>query len=128
MSGLSKEELARFSGAEWMLRLVEEKGLEYAKKELENRGIRGIPLKCRKEDVMKLYDEERTNISKCMILIAASTLHDEYDFGTEELNRYISRFNMKASCLADDYVSWKDVQKEICDETGIFIPLPEDKG
>lgn len=127
MAGLSKEELARFSGAEWMLRLVEEKGIEEAKKELENRNLRGIPLKVKNEDIKRLYTEEYKNIVKCLILISASTLYDEYDFGVEDLNRYINRFNTKASCIADDYVSWKEVQAEIKNETGILIPLPEDR-
>lgn len=127
MAGLSKEESARFSGAEWMLRLVEEKGIEEAKKELENRNLRGIPLKVKNEDVKKFYTEEYNNIVKCLTLISASTLYDEYDFGIEDLNRYINRFNTKASCIADDYVSWKEVQAEIRNETGILIPLPEDR-
>lgn len=127
MSRLSKEELARFSGAEWMLRLVEEKGIEEAKKELENRNLRGIPLKVKNEDVKRFYTGEYNNIVKCLTLISASTLYDEYDFGVEDLNRYINRFNTKASCIADDYVSWKEIQEEIRSETGILIPLPEDR-
>ena len=127
MSRLSKEELARFSGAEWMLRLVEEKGLEEARKEFEKRNLRGIPLQCRKEDVLRLYESERDNLTKCMLIIAISTLHDEYGFGSERLKRYADRFNLKASCLAEDYVNWKDIQAEIAEETGIYVPLPEDK-
>ena len=128
MSKLSKEELARFSGAEWMLKLAEEKGLEEARKEFDSRNLRGIPLQCRKEDVMRLYESERTNLTRCMLIIAVSTLHDEYGFGSERLKRYVDRFNLKASCLAENYVNWKDIQEEIKKETGVYIPLPEDKG
>ena len=40
MGKLSKEEMARFQGAAWALRMVEEKGLEAAQKDLEQRGDR----------------------------------------------------------------------------------------
>ena len=127
MGRLSKEECARFSGAEWLLRLAKEKGLEEAEKELERRGVRNIPLAVNKKDLDDMWHSERANIILCLTLVAAATLHDEYDFDVEALNRYINRFNTKADCLSKDYVSWKDLQQIILNETGIFIPLPEDK-
>lgn len=127
MSRLSKEECARYSGAEWLLRLAKEKGLQEAEQELERRGIRNIPLAVNKKDFEEMWRSEKTNIILCMTLIAAATLHDEYDFNVEELNRYIRRFNTKADCLSKDYVSWQDLQQIIKEETGIFIPLPENR-
>lgn len=127
MGRLSKEECARYSGAEWLLRLAKEKGLEEAEQELERRGIRNIPLAVNKKDFEEMWRSEKTNIIFCMTLIAAATLHDEYDFDVEELNRYIRRFNTKADCLSKDYVSWQDLQQIIKEETGIFIPLPENR-
>lgn len=127
MGRLSKEECARYSGAEWLLRLAKEKGLEEAEQELERRGIRNIPLAVNKKDFEEMWRSEKTNIILCMTLITAATLHDEYDFDVEELNRYIRRFNTKADCLSKDYVSWQDLQQIIKEETGIFIPLPENR-
>ena len=127
MSKLSKEECARFSGVEWLLRLAKDKGLEEAEMELNRRGVRNIPLAVNRRDLDEMWHAERTNIILCMTLIAAATLHDEYGFDVEGLNRYINRFNIKADCLSKDYVSWKDIQQTIKEETGIFIPLPEDK-
>ena len=125
MSKLSKEECARYSGAEWLLRLAKEKGLDVAEQELTNRGIRNIPLGVTRKDIEDFYRKQKSNIILCMTLIAAATLHDEYDFEVEELNRYINRFNTKADCLCKEYVSWEDLQQIIKEETGIFIPLPK---
>ena len=61
MSKLSKEELARFQGAAWALRMVEEKGLEEAKKDLEQRGIRNLPLAVNKQDIRKFEEYEKRN-------------------------------------------------------------------
>lgn len=127
MAGLSKEECARFSGAEWLLKLAKEKGLEAAEKELTERGVRNIPLMVKKQDVDKLYTQERINLILCLTLVSALTLHDEFDFETEQLNEFIKKFNLTADCLTKDYVTWQGLQTIIKEETGIFIPLPERK-
>jgi predicted transcriptional regulator len=126
MGKLSKEETARFSGADWMLRYAEEHGLDEARKELERRGVRQIPLKMKDEDVLNLYQNERKNITACILTLAVSTLRDEYGFSTERVRRFIERFNLKAACIAEDYVSFEDLQESIHQETGVYITLPGD--
>ena len=123
MNKLSKEECARFSGADWFLRLAKEKGLDEAEKILEKRGIRNMPLAVKESDIDRWYKEERSNIILCMTLISAITLHDEFDFDTDDLSKFIQRFNLKAECISSDYVTWQELQKTIQEETGIFIPI-----
>ena len=126
MSKLSKEETARFSGAAWMLRYVKEHGVEAAEKELDNRGIRHIPLAVKEADLQAFSNREKKNTIATMILMTCATLHDEYGFGFDRMNRFIKRFNEKTKCLVDNYVYWKDLQERIKQETGLFIPLPEE--
>ena len=126
MSKLSKEELARFSGAEWMVRYIKEKGLEAAEKELEMRGIRGIPLAVKEGDLVRFSTREKKNTIATMILMACMTLRDEFGFGFDRMNRFIDRFNKKTECLVGKYVSWKDIQETIREETGLLIPLPDE--
>ena len=57
--------------------------------------------------------------------MACATLHDEYGFGFDRMNRFIDRFNTKTECLVDNYVDWEDIQQTIKEETGLFIPLPQ---
>ena len=99
MAKLSKEETARYSGAEWALRLVEERGLDAAKAELESRGIRGIPLGLKQTDIDKFCEEEKANTVVTVMLMAAVTLRDEYDFGQQRIDRFIKRFNSKTEAL-----------------------------
>ena len=126
MSKLSKEELARFSGAEWMVRYIKEKGIEAAEKELEMRGIRGIPLAVKEGDLVRFSTREKKNTIATMILMACMTLRDEFGFGFDRMNRFIDRFNKKTECLVGKYVSWKDIQETIKEETGLLIPLPDE--
>ena len=126
MGKLSKEETARFSGAEWMLRYIKEKGIEAGEKELDQRGVRGILLKVSEQDLQKFSNREKKNTIATILLMAAMTLRDEYGFGRKRMNRFIRRFNTKTECLVGGYVNWKDLQQTIAKETGILIPLPDE--
>lgn len=126
MNKMSKEEIARYQGAAWMLRMAEEQGLEQARQELEHRGIRQMPCGINKADLKRFEQYEKQNTIKTVLLMSVMVLHDEFDFGFERLNRFIERFNTKTACLVDDYVNWKDIQQTIAEETGIRINLPDD--
>ena len=126
MSKLSKEELARFSGAEWMVRYVKEHGLEEAEKELERRGVRHIPLGVKEQDLKNFSEREKRNTIATVLMMSAMVLRDEFGFGRDRMNKFIDRFNKKTSCLVEGYVYWKDMQQTFAEETGIFIPLPDE--
>ena len=126
MGKLSKEELARFSGAEWMVRYVKEKGLEAAEKELEMRGVRHIPLSVKEQDLKNFSEREKRNTIATVLMMSAMVLRDEFGFGRDRMNKFIERFNTKTSCLVEGYVYWKDMQQTIAEETGILIPLPDE--
>ena len=126
MSRLSKEELARFSGAEWAVRLVKDKGLEGAEKELESRGIRNFPLKLKDSDVDVFVQTERTNIANCLLLNTIQTLQDEFEFDKDMMERFVARWNKKVACIANDYTNWKEVRQTLYEETGIWVPLSKE--
>ena len=125
MSRLSKEELARYEGANWILEKVKAEGIEAAEKDLEMRGARNIPLKVKQSDLHKFEVSEKANTIKSMLLISIYCIHDAYDFDEKEINKFINLFNSRAECLVDKWVSWKDIQQTMAEETGIFIPMPD---
>ena len=126
MGKLSKEEVARYSGAEWMVRYVKEHGLEEAEKELERRGVRHITLGVKEQDLKNFSEREKRNTIATVLMMSAMVLRDEFGFGRDRMNKFIDRFNKKTSCLVEGYVYWKDMQQTIAEETGIFIPLPDE--
>lgn len=125
MSRLSKEELARYEGANWILDKIKAEGIEAAEKDLEMRGIRNIPLKVKHSDLHKFEVSEKANTIKSMLLISIYCIHDAYGFEEKELNEFINLFNKRAECLVDKWVSWKDIQQTMAEETGILIPMPD---
>lgn len=125
MSKLSKEELARYQGANWILDKIKAIGIEEAEKELIRRGARNIPLAVKDSDLHKFEQSEKTNIIKSMLLISIYCIHDAFGFNEKELNEFINLFNSRAESLVKNYVSWKDIQQTMADETGIWIPMPE---
>lgn len=125
MSKLSKEELARYQGANWILDKIKAVGIEEAEKDLINRGARNIPLSVKDSDLRKFEQTEKANTIKSMLLISIYCIHDAYDFDEKEINEFIKLFNSRAESLVKNYVSWKDIQQTMAEETGIFIPMPE---
>ena len=61
-----------------------------------------------------------------VLMMSAMVLRDEFGFGRDRMNKFIDRFNKKTSCLVEGYVYWKDMQQTIAEETGLFIPLPDE--
>ena len=123
MGRLSKEELARFSGANWLLEFAKTNGIEEAEKELDRRGVRNMPLKLRNSDVDIFVKTERQNIMNCILINTIATLQDEFDFDESKCKQFTDRWNEKMACLAEGYTNWKDVRQSIHDELGIWIDL-----
>lgn len=128
MGKLSKEEQARFSGADWMVRYAKKHGLEEAEKELERRGVRNMPLRLNNSDVEVFMAAERQNIINYMLVDTILTLHDVFDFEREQCKEFIERWNDNMACLADGYVDWRELRDTINEEIGIWIPLSDKEG
>lgn len=126
MGKLSKEEAARYSGANWLIEYAKKNGLEAAEKELEMRGIRHMPLGLNKTDVKKFEEYEKKNTLSTVLIMSCMVLRDEFEFGTKRMNQFIKGFNRRTECILDDFVQWKDFKKLIEEETGIELPLPEE--
>ena len=109
-----------------MVEYVKQHGLEAAEKELEQRGIRHMPLAVNKQDLKKFSDYEKKNSVATVTMMAVVTLRDEFGFGKKRMHRFLDRFGKKTDCLLEGYVNWKDFQQTIKEETGIFIPLPDE--
>lgn len=125
MSRLSKEELARYSGAEWILAKAEKEGVEAARKELDWRGVSGIPLGVKQSDLNKFCEEEKQNTVATIAVMACITLVDEFDFAPEQVDQFWRRFTNKTECLLGHYVNWKEMLDILNEETGIGLTLPE---
>lgn len=118
---LSKEEQARYAGAEWIMRVVRDKGIEAAEQELKKRGALGWPLGLAQADVNQFSERIKTNVLSSVLCMSCLVLHDEFDFGNGRLRRFIKRFNSEADSLEGNWCTWTDFEQVLKDECNIDL-------
>lgn len=125
MSKVSKEELARLSGCQWMLKKVKEVGLEEAEQELEWRCNYKIPIGQSKADLNRFSDLVKDRCIGAFTMIAVATLRDLFGFGHDRLTRFKNVFENKCDCLSMDYCSFEDYQEALNEEVGVNIEVDD---
>lgn len=93
--------------------------------EIKFRGISDAPITIPRKEVERFVEETKMNTLQTMLAMCCMTLHDEFDFGKKRLERFIERFNLKVSCLADGDVTWQEYLDTLDDETGIKLEIGE---
>ena len=63
-----------------------------------------------------------------VLLLAISSIRDEYDFGAVRLKRLIDRMERKAQALIGDMATWEDFRQTIQEELGIEIDVWQQEG
>ena len=116
---MNKDTRLRLEGAQWALDHVKEDGLEKTVKEFDRRGTWLIPLRISNAEEQAFIKRVNHNVIDTVLVMSLITLHDEFGFEKEELDRFKQRFNLKSESMADDPdVKWHDiidVLKEECD-------------
>ena len=113
----SKEELARREGMSYALKYVKDNGIEALEKELKRRQAYNIPIRISNKELQAFTDNAKNMMLDTVLILASVTLHDEFGFGRERLERFMKRFNFKAECIGEDYTDWQDqiaILKEEC--------------
>ena len=131
MSKVSKEEIARLSGAEWayekIRKLIEEKGLkgldEFGE-ELEMRGAQGMPLKVSVSDAEKYAEMVKKRADNHAILLSAYVLHDRFGFSPDDLTAFMDCFADRTEALKEKFLTEDDISQVLYDETGLEIKTP----
>ena len=121
MAKADKIHEARMQGMYYAMTQIEKNGLEAFKEELSFRQAFGVTL-FNSQKELKEYADTIINRSMQVILVfAVAVLHDEFGFGKKRAERFIERFNLKASCLTEDYITWDEQVKIIKDEMDIEV-------
>ena len=113
----SKEEQARREGMSYALRYAREQGLDALEADLKKRGAYNIPVRIDDKALKDFTDNAKNMMLDTILILASVTLHDEFGFGRERLERFMKRFNFKAECIGEDYTDWQDqiaILKEEC--------------
>lgn len=122
---ISKEEAARREGIYYAYRIVKEGGIEALEKDIKNRGITDCPVGISKADMNAFANNVRMNVVDTFLIMNCTVLQDEFGFGKKRIERFIERFNLKASVIAEDYATWDDFKRQLNDELGIELSIRE---
>ena len=96
---------ARMAGAIWIMKLIEDKGMEEAKKELAARRAMFIPLEINQAQLEESVEKIKMN----------------------RIKQFFDRFNLKTECICDGDVIWDDFIDALREETGIEFSIRENK-
>ena len=115
----SKEELARREGMAYALKVAKEKGIDGLEEELKRRKAYNIPVRIGNKELQAFTDNAKNMMLDTILILASVTLHDEFGFGHDRLNRFKERFNFKAECIGDSFTDWQDQIDILKEEYGL---------
>lgn len=118
---MNKEEQARRAGMLYAYNIVQKEGIEGLEKEIKFRNITKAPLGIPKSKFEEFENRVRESTLTTVILLAAVTLHDEFDFGQKRIERFLKRFWNKAECIDGDYTNWEEQSAIMAEECGIQL-------
>ena len=117
----------RLDGMFYAYAKIKEVGMEKFAEELQYRSKRGVQLVNTKRDQQKFEREIIDRVQDVAMIFAIAVLVDEFDFGSEEVNRFIDRLKLKSDCIEDKYLTWDEQKQIIKDEIGIDIKFRSEK-
>lgn len=94
-------------------------GLDALESDLKKRGAYNIPVRIDDKALQEFTDNAKNMMLDTILILASVTLHDEFGFGRERLNRFKKRFNFKAECIGENYTDWNDQISILKEECGL---------
>lgn len=128
MSKMTDYQAGREDGLLLAERIVKEGGLERLQEEIKYRGITGVHTQLAKKEIEKASEVIKMTTVDTILLLALSTVRDEFGFGEKRMQRLINRMEQKATCLIGDMATWEDFRETIKEETGIEVNVRQSAG
>lgn len=128
MSKMTDYQAGREDGLLLAERIVKEGGLERLQEEIKYRGITGVHTQLAKKEIEKASEVIKMTTIDTILLLALSTVRDEFGFGEKRMQRLIERMEKKATCLIGDMATWEDFRQTIKEETGIEVNARQSAG
>ena len=79
---------ARMAGAIWIMKLIEDKGMEEAKKELAVRRAMFIPLEINQAQLEESVTKIKMNTIDTVLIMSCMVLRDEFGFGQKRIKQF----------------------------------------
>ena len=113
----------RNEGMAYAYAYAKENGIDALEKELEMRRITNLPTGVSRKALNECIRNIKYNVMDTFVILLVATLRDEFGFGEKRIQRAIDRFNLKASCLGEDYVTWQDLIDDIKSDMGFELGI-----
>ena len=104
-------------------RIVEKDGLAGLEEEIRYRNITGIHTGLARKELEKATTRIKEMTLDTFTVLSVAVLRDEFEFGRKRISWFIERMNLKAECLVDDMVTWKDFTDDIRQDLGIDLRI-----
>lgn len=113
----------RNEGMLYVYNYAREHGLDALEDEIKLRRITNLPTKVSTKALNECIRNIKYNVMDTFVILLVTTLRDEFGFGEKRIQRAIDRFNLKASCLGEDYVTWQDLINDIKSDLGFELGI-----
>lgn len=113
----------RNEGMLYAYNYAKEHGIDALEKEIEMRRITNLPTGVSKKAMQECITLIKHHTIDSLIVLMVATLRDELGFGAKRIKRIVDRFELKAKCLSDDYVTWQDIIDDIKSDLGIDLGI-----
>ena len=113
----------RNEGMLYAYNYAREHGLDALENEIKLRRITNLPTKVSTKALNECVVNIKNNVTDTFVLLLVQTLQDEFGFGPKRLKRAIDRFELKASCIGENYLTWQDMIDTIREELGFELAI-----
>lgn len=113
----------RNEGMLYAYNYAREHGLDALEDEIKLRRITNLPTKVSTKALNECVINIKNNVTDTFVLLLVQTLQDEFGFGPKRLKRAIDRFELKASCIGENYLTWQDMIDTIREELGFELGI-----
>lgn len=128
MNKMREYERGREDGLDLALRIVREGGLEALEREVRFRGVTGIHTSLATKDLAKASQQIKEMTLDTFTILGIASLHDEFGFGQQRCQRFISKMEEGADYLINDLATWKDYTEEIKKRLKIDLKIRVNEG
>lgn len=113
----------RNEGMAYAYNYAREHGLDALEDEIKLRRITNLPTKVSTKALNECVVNIKNNVTDTFVLLLVQMLQDEFGFGPKRLKRAIDRFELKASCIGENYLTWQDMIDTIREELGFELAI-----
>lgn len=113
----------RNEGMLYAYNFAREHGIDALEKEVRLRRITNLPTKVSTKAMNECVINIKNNVVDTFVILLVSTLRDELGFGEKRIQRVIDRFNQKAECIGENYLTWQDMIDTIREELGFELAI-----